>query len=383
MHSQVLNINSPLWQETIENIRHDIYQLPEYLSLEAKRQNKQSEAILIRDGDKVFFCPYLISKCQDIGISQDLIGEEILEIKSPYGYPGILLSESAANTPAFVDLAVNEFQRILRDKNVCSAFLRMHPILNENFNHIFQAGFFTENGKTISVDLRISESQIWSNTKGNIRNKINKCKRNGFIARMVDFDEYIDEYVGIYQETMARTSARDIYFDFNKEYCLQLKSALGEKLHLCVVELENEIASAGLYTESGGIIQSLFGGTKDKFVKMSPSTLETHYARLWAKERGNEFMHMGGGLGASQDSLYDFKASFSKLNHSFFTLRLVLEENKYNYLLNLRAKYLNINVESLCKSNFFPAYNAPISSIPTPELSEVSEFALTGTLANK
>ncbi|MDJ0734694.1 MAG: GNAT family N-acetyltransferase [Nostocaceae cyanobacterium] len=370
MHSQVLDINNPLWKETLQNIRHDIYQLPEYLSLEAKRHNKHPEAILISDGDKIFFCPYLISKCQDIGISQDLIGEEILEIKSPYGYPGILLSETATNTPGFADIAMNEFQCILREKNVCSAFLRMHPILNENLNHIFQQDIFTENGETISVDLRISGAEIWSNTKGNIRNKINKCKKNGFTVRMVDFDKYIDEYVDIYQETMERVTAKNNYFDFNKEYCLQLKSALGEQLHLCLVEVENEVASAGLYTESGGIVQSLFGGTKNKFVKMSPSTLETDYARLWAKERGNEFMHLGGGLGASKDSLYKFKASFSKLSHTFSTLRLVLDDKKYSYLLRLRAEYLNTTVEKLLNSNFFPAYNASSKSIQSLEESE-------------
>ena len=380
MNSQILDVNNPLWKETLLNIGHDIYQLPEYLSLEAKRLNKHPEAILISDGDKIFFCPYLISKCQDIGISQDLIGEEILEIKSPYGYPGILLSNAAASTKDFAEIAINEFQRILREKNVCSAFLRMHPILNENLNHIFQTGIFTENGETVSVDLRISEAQIWSNTKGNMRNKINKCKRNGLIAKMVDFDEYLDQYVGIYQETMSRTKARDTYFEFNKEYCLQLKSALGDRLHLCIVEVENEVASAGLYTESGGIVQSLFGGTKDKFVKMSPSTLETDYARYWAKERGNEFMHMGGGLGGAKDKLYDFKASFSNLSHAFFTLRLILDENKYNYLLKLRAKSLNTTVENLLKYNFFPAYNTPISCIPTPDKSEV---LLTESLVNK
>ncbi|MEO1427950.1 MAG: GNAT family N-acetyltransferase [Cyanobacteria bacterium J06633_8] len=370
MHSQILDVNNPLWKETLLNIRHDIYQLPEYLSLEAKRLNKHPEAILINEGDKIFFCPYLISKCEDIGISQNLIESEILEIKSPYGYPGILLSDAAASSNGFAQTAIDEFQRILREKNVCSAFLRMHPILNENFNDIFSPGFFTENGETISIDLRISETQIWSNTKGNIRNKINKCKRNGLIAKMVDFDEYLDEYVGIYQETMSRTNARNTYFDFNKEYCLKLKSALGDKLHLCVVEVENEIASAGLYTESGGIVQSLFGGTKNKFVKLSPSTLETDYARYWAKERCNEFMHMGGGLGAAKDKLYDFKASFSKLSHTFSTLRLILDESKYSYLLKLKAQYLNTTVETLLQSNFFPAYNASIPNLKNSESSE-------------
>lgn len=358
MNIQLIDIFNPIWNEILEQINHDIYQLPEYVELEANRINKLPQAVLISDGDKLFFAPYLISRCDDI--SPDLNIEDIFDVQSPYGYSGILFNQAASKSPDFINLAMNEFKSALKEKGVCSVFLRMHPILNNHYIKQIQTETLTDNGETISVDLRLSEAEIWNHTKGSHRNKINKCKRNGLTARMVDFDEYLNQYIQIYEETMERVTAKNTYLSFDREYCLQLKKVLGKKLHLCIVEHENEVASAGLYTECGGIVQSLFGGTKNKFIKYSPSSLETDYARFWSKERGNKFFHLGGGLGGTKDNLYNFKAGFSKLRHTFYTMRTIVNQEKYRYLLELKAEKSNISTARLLESNFFPAYRAPV-----------------------
>jgi hypothetical protein len=83
------------------------------------------------------------------------------------------------------------------------------------------------------------------------------------------------------------------------------------------------------------------------------------YVRLCAQERGNEFLHLGGGVGGYKDSLYAFKSGFSRRRHSFLTLRLITDEEKYRYLVGLRARALNAEAEDLLKSDFFPAYRYP------------------------
>jgi FemAB family len=357
MKIEIIELTNPLWLEILQKIRHDIYHLPEYFWLEARRTKMIPEAIAIADGDKILFAPYLFRSCNDI-VPEEGTTIETFDIISPYGYPGILLSEAAASTPGFPDLAMSELKRVLSEKGVCSAFFRLHPILNENFCEIFQPDTFTLNGETVSVDLRISESQIWSSTRSGHKSTINKCKRLGMTAKMVPITEYLDEFTKIYQETMERVGAVKKYYAFDDQYFDQMHNALGEKLHLCIVEYESEVACVGLYTESCGIVQSTLGGTKNKYVALSPSSLETDYARYWAKERGNEFLHLGGGVGASQDSVYSFKAGFSKLRHTFLTLRLIIDEAKYRYLVDRRAKYLNTESQKLINSNFFPAYRS-------------------------
>lgn len=361
MNFQVIDLQNPLWMQTLQRLRHDIYHLPEYVDLEARRTKTTPEAILIADDDKLFFLPYLLRNCNDI-FEQKLTTKKIFDTVSPYGYPGILLSEAAASTPEFIEFVMNKLMRVWSDKQVCSAFLRLHPILNHGFNEICQPGICNVNGETVSVDLKLSESEIWSNTKRDHRNKINRCRRAGLTARMVPFEQYIDEFVVIYKATMERVKASKSYFSFDYGYFLDLRSALGEKLHLCIVEGNEQIVSAGLYTECCGIVQAILGGTRTKYVKLSPSSLETDFARLWAKKRGNEVFHLGGGVGGSKDSLYTFKAGFSRQRHSFLTLRLITDDRKYQHLVELRAKTLNIQVEELLKSNFFPAYRLYNSS---------------------
>lgn len=357
MSHQVIDLSNPLWLQTLKKIRHDIYHLPEYLDLESKRTKSTPEAILISDEEKVFFLPYLLRQCSDIG-DQNLTTPEV-DIVSPYGYPGILLNEAAASTPEFLDFAMNKLSHVLCNKQVCSAFLRLHPILNDGFNDCNSD--CQVSGATVSIDLRRAETEIWHQTRAEHRNKINKCKRAGFTARMVPFKQYINEFNAIYEETMTRVGAIKLYF-FGYEYFWHLKDALGEKLHLCIVERNEEITCAGLFTECCGIVQYHLGGTKNTFLRQAPSKLMFDHVRFWAKERGNEVFHLGGGVGGSKDSLYHFKAGFSKQRHTFLTLRLITDKRRYLHLVELRAKFLNTKVEKLLMTDFFPAYRS--SEIP-------------------
>lgn len=356
MNSEIIEPSNPLWVKTLEKVRHDIYHLPQYVTLESIRNQTIPEAILIADGEKIFFVPYLLRKCDDI-FSKDLTGQEVFDVVSPYGYPGILLSEAAANTPGFPNAALDRMKQEFRSRGICSAFFRLHPILNKSFTEIFTEEIFTVNGETVSVDLTVPN--LWSHTRKGHRSTINKCKRLGMIARMVPFQDYLDEFVAIYEETMGRVSAGTGYYSFNAEYFTQMNELLGSSLYLCIVEYENQIACAGLYTECCKIVQSTLGGTRNSFVHLSPGSLETDYARYWAQERGNEFLHLGGGVGGStEDSLYAFKAGFSQMSHTFLTLRLIVDQEKYHHLVNLRAKVLGTTASELLHSNFFPAYRS-------------------------
>ena len=356
MDSQIVSIKDRTWTEVLGKVRHDMYHLPEYLSLEANRLQAIPEAILISEGEKIFFLPYLIRNCEDL-LPDGADALEVFDAVSPYGYPGILLSESAISTPEFPDAALNVMKQEFQSRGICSAFLRLHPILNEEFIKIFKEGTFMLTSKTVSVDLRIDN--LWTPTRKGHRSTINKCKRLGMVAKIVPFQDYIDELASIYEETMSRVGATSGYNSFNLKYFMQMNNLLSPILHLCIVEYEEQVACVGLYSESCGIVQSTLGGTRNQYVHLSPSSLETDYARYWAKERGNEFLHLGGGVGGSiEDKLYAFKAGFSKLSHTFLTLRLIIDNEKYHNLVNLRAKALGTTSSKLLQSGFFPAYRS-------------------------
>lgn len=352
MKIQVIDLQNPLWSQTLQKLRHDIYHLPEYVCIESIRTKTAPEAFLIVDGEKIFFVPYLLRKCSDI--IEESTTPEIFDIVSPNGYSGMLLSEAAVSAPGFPDFAMNELKRVLKAKGVCSAFFRLHPILSHNFNKVFKSGTFTIDGETVSVDLNLSEPQLWAHTRKGHQSTINKCKRLGFNVRIVPFKQYINEFIAIYEETMNRVEARESYY-FEYDYFVHL-SKLNEKIHLGIVELEEQVVCASLFFECCGIVQAHLGGTRTEFLTMSPFNLLLDYVRFWAKERGNEFLHLGGGVGGSKDSLYTFKSGFSRQRHNLLTSRLITDEKKYRHLVELHAKSLDTNMEELLTANFFPAY---------------------------
>ncbi|MEL6578795.1 MAG: GNAT family N-acetyltransferase [Cyanobacteria bacterium J06621_12] len=353
MNIATLDVNHPSWLTTLEQLPHDAYHLPDYVALDAKRTETIPEAFLLEEGDKIFFAPYLLRSCADINQSDDA---EVYDVISPYGYPGILMNQAAIDNPEFPDFALQQFRHTLQTRGVCSAFLRLHPILGENFAKVFQSSPLSENGKTVSIDLTLDEGQIWAKTRRGHQSTINKCTRLGFTARTVPYADYIDEFIAIYEETMNRVKARDSYY-FSRDYFEGLLK-LGSKIHLGVIELSDEIVCACLFFESCGIVQAHLGGTKTEFLKQSPFNLLLHHMRLWAKDRGNQYLHIGGGVGGKKDNLYTFKSGFSKQRHEFYTLRSVVDSQKYHDLVQIRAKAIAKSVEELEQSQFFPAYRA-------------------------
>jgi Acetyltransferase (GNAT) domain len=365
MNAKIIDVYDQLWVSTLEKVIHDTYNLPQYFHLEAQRNNAIPEAFLIGEEDKIFFAPYLLRKC-DSAICNKFEALDVFDVISPYGYPGILVNEAGISSPKFLDMAISSFSNVLKDKGICSAFFRLNPILNNNLvkvciqNNIY-SDIFVPNGQTVSIDLKLSESELWAHTRKGHQSTINKCKRLGFTARMVSFEEYYDEFLSIYEETMNRVQASQSYY-FDKNYFKALLD-LDEKLHLCIVEFEERIICASLVFECCGIIQAHLGGTRDEFLRQSPFNLLLHHVRLWGRERGNEYLHIGGGIGGSTtDSLYTFKSGFSRQRHDFFTLRLITDKDNYLHLTKLKADALNVPTEELLTNSFFPVYrinNAP------------------------
>ncbi|MFQ4136155.1 GNAT family N-acetyltransferase [Nodosilinea sp. PGN35] len=355
MQLDVLTPDSRRWRSLLDHTPHDIYQLPGYLLVEAARTHALPEAIVIEEGNRVLLAPYLLRRCGDAGGDIDA-----LDAVSPYGYPGLLLNEAARGDGAFINRAIALLCWGLQEKGVCSAFFRLHPWLNADFQTAVPGCTVVDHGETVAIDLTLSEAQLWNQTKSGHRNKINRCRRQGWQARLVPCATHLPLFVEIYTETMARVGATGTYFEFDRGYFEGLHQALGDRLHLCVVEAEGDAAAAGLYSESHGIVQALFGGTRTALLKQSPTTLETDCVRQWAKARGNRVLHLGGGVGAAKDPLFEFKAGFSPGRWRFQSLRLVSDPARYQTLVEQRAKALGVAPAALTQGQFFPAYRATV-----------------------
>jgi len=143
------------------------------------------------------------------------------------------------------------------------------------------------------------------------------------------------------------------FWRLSRGYFEDLRQSLGDKLFLCVAEVDGELAGASLLTEVDGIVEYHLTGTADAHRFASPSKLIINFATRWAKARGNRCLHLTGSL-RKGDSLHEFKIGFSPIEHPVCSWRLVVDTPAYEMLLE------RWEAEHQCKADspdeYFPAY---------------------------
>jgi hypothetical protein len=337
MRASIVRAGAAQWTSFLDDVPHDFYHLPAYTKLAADQEGGDPAALLVEDERRRMLLPLVIRPIHDVGI----------DATSPYGYPGPLVAGSEEHT--FLRDALNEGANLLGSEGIVSLFVRFHPLLNRSMPH--DVGVIVYHGDTVSIDLTLPTEVLWTQTRANHRNQINRSIRAG---HRVIFDtdwERFDAFKRLYRDTMRRVSA-DAWYLFDDGYFDGLREALGERLWLVVVEIGDTTAAAALFVETCGIVQYHLSGTDERFARQQPTKIMFHAVRTWAKERGNRWFHLGGGLAATDDSLMHFKAGFSPLRFQFHTLRIVLIEDEYARLVGARDPSSDPQI----LSGFFPAY---------------------------
>jgi hypothetical protein len=359
MNIDILDVESSKYSEILKGINHDIYHLPLYILTEARRIEAQSSAILISKGSKYFLLPYLLRRCPEeiLNLEPQILNKDCYDVVSPYGYPGILLNDEAQADFNFLKEAIKMLATTFRSHQICSAFIRLHPILNVEIKEGFDGTEIVKNGTTVAINLTLSDDEQRGQIKAGRRTRINQCRKRNFFVKISPFSsEHISIFMDIYKDTMDRLSASQSYY-FDRSYYESLVQ-LYPNVFICLIEFEQRPVCAGLFTECCGTVQYHLSGTMIHALYLTPSTLMVDEMRRWATSRGNKVFHLGGGLGGQQDGLFEFKSSFSKQIYDFSTLRLITDSKVYKNLVEIRAQQLNVDPDALLSSSFFPAYRA-------------------------
>jgi len=205
---------------------------------------------------------------------------------------------------------------------------------------------------------------------------VRKLRDSGFVGFHDCEKRYLPEFVTVYTETMRRAGAQSSYF-FDEAYFNLLTRELADVSHLFVALKDGEVAAATLCTICDGIVQDHLGGTRDAFLKFSPDRLVVDTERVWATEMGAHVFHLGGGVGAQQDSIFFYKSGFSKRTHTFSTWRWIIRPEIYEELSASAERRNAANGLRAISPGYFPAYRCPA----TPATDELAE--MTGQVAGK
>jgi hypothetical protein len=338
----LVDARSAVWSAALETVPHDVYHLPGYTCLEAAREAARPVAFVYTEPGRAFLLPLLV---------REIPGTALLDATSGYGYPGV-----ACNAPldedAFWRRAADALMGSLSEAGVVSCFVRMHPLLPGRLDALARVGDLLQHGHTVSIDLTLSEDEIWNRIRSNHRRQIRAGLKRGLRVE-VDNWSYLPEWVDVYYETMNRVQATAFYY-FDRAYFEGLRGAVGECLHLVTVQDDGRVIGGGLFFEHDGIVQYHLGGTRTADLNQQPTKLVFDHVSRWAKARGNRVFHLGGGSGGRDDSLSHFKRGFSPDHPAFFTWRLIPDRAAYEDVGRRTGGALQDAPPS-----FFPAYRRP------------------------
>jgi hypothetical protein len=325
------------WQRWLDPAPHDFYHTADYHQF--SEDSGEGRALLAVYGSPARYLawPYLL---------RPIAGTPWRDIASVYGYPGPV-AHGCRPGDAFLAAARSEITSLWRRQNAVSAFTRFHPLLE---NHaLAESGDLHPGGQTVSVDLTLDDDACWRDYRRDLRQAVRRARRLGLTTGFDESWSRLDEFVALYHAVMARNGAAPSYF-FPADYFRRLKEALGSHAFLLFTMSSRGTAAAAIIIEFGGAVHNHFCMPSEAFRELSPSKILLEDVRLWARARGNRVMHLGGGRGGEEDSLFAFKAGFSSRRHRFYTGRSILAPPIYADLSRSRAPD---------NPNYFPAYRAP------------------------
>ena len=327
------------WTAALQHIAHDMYHVPDYVRLDAKLYGGRATAFHYTAGGHRFLLPLIV---------RDIPDSDRRDAISPYGYPGPVSDADPGDT-AFFDGAGAALLETLRGQGIVTAFVRMHPLLATPLSTLGAFGLMVRHGETVSMDLRITEEQMWAQTRSDHRNHINRARRAG---TKVIFDDWsrLGEWVEVYHDNMRRVGATSYYF-FTEEHLAALHERVGDKMHLALAIEGDEVVGGNTFFEYDGICTGYVSSTRRAKNRYADEMLYDE-VRRWCRQRGDRVFHLGGGRGGSNDSLFFYKSGFSPCRHPFHTWRIVADPDAYRSLVRAR----NTAADPADLSATFPPY---------------------------
>lgn len=344
------------WSQVLTRCRHDFYHTAHYHAMAERAGEGDAKLFVFEVGDECIALPLLLRPIRDVpGLAE--LNETWHDATSVYGYPGPLLSHAQCRP-----LVVQQFQEALREMlleaKVVTVFSRLNPLLPQT-DVLSGLGDFDQTGLTVSIDLSQPPEDQRKAYRRPYKESINRLRRAGVTCIHDEDYCHLPEFVELYWETMRRVSATESYF-YDRQYFADLVAAREARVRLFVAKHEGQVISGGLFFVSNDIVQYHLGGTRNDFLKVSPIKLVFDTVRLWANEQiGLDVLHLGGGVGGREDSLFFFKAGFSDRRHPFHTWRWAVQPLVAERLHQQRLQWNRHMGVVPASETFFPLYRCP------------------------
>jgi hypothetical protein len=323
------------WDAIVSSMnRYDFYHLAEYHRLE---YSGQSLLLHFSSNEISLALPVILRPVE---------GTAYYDLTSVYGYSGPL-----SNRETLSEQIVKDFQKellhFLDSQQIVSVFSRLHPLFSNQEFILSGLGEIVDTNQTVGIDLNLSVQEQKKQYAHSVKNQINRLKRRNVIVKKEHTKEAIDLFIGIYRENMQRVNASNMYF-FPNDYFYRFMEELPASLFLAYYK--EQAICGSMFTICNGIVQPHLSATLNEYLHWSPLKLVWDNIRLDAVEKKEKWLHLGGGVGGTDDTLFQFKAQFSDLRFTFKTWRYIHNAQAYKQLVSAKVPL------HLPDSSFFPLY---------------------------
>lgn len=335
------------WDARVRSFQHyDVYYLSGYVK--AFKIHGDGEPLLIYyEGQDIRGINVVMKR----DISQDLCFEGKVEenawfdFVTPYGYGGWLIEGDGDSTKLLYS-----YQSWCQENNVVSEFVRYHPVLE---NHKNSELFYDvlALGCTIAMDLSNPET-IWNNFTSKNRNMVRKAQKSGIVIYNGRYPKIFERFREVYNLTMDKDDAEDYYY-FKPDFYQSVMMELPHEAQVFYAELDGKVIATSIMLAANGRLNYHLSGALSEYKSLAPTNLLIYMAALWGCHNGCKTLHLGGGVGSSEDSLYKFKKSFYRGKPCRFHIgKKMFMDEKYQELVRMR------NQSEINNSGFFPKYRA-------------------------
>jgi hypothetical protein len=347
------------WGDYLQALRHDVYHTAGYHLFEQRRGSGDPRIVVAQTSKARLVWPYLL---RGIDVGDGATG--LTDITSAYGYSGPLAGGEGVDEE-FLRTAWRQVRAVWQEHGVVSAFTRFHPLLdNRLLAQVFAPADgdgpdgVLDVGETVSIDCTEPDDVAMSGYARPLRKRLENAALLGYKTQEdVDWND-LEEFIRVYSESMDRNAAQEFY-RFTADDFSFLHRALPGRVHLLLTRAGDEVVAGGIFTESSGIVQSHLMGTATAHLPTSPGKALLDGGRRWARDRGYDVLHLGGGRGGRHDSLFRFKREFSRRRHVFAVGRWIIDPAAY---AELRRRHDPQEQQDAGPGGYFPAYRAPVTA---------------------
>jgi lipid II:glycine glycyltransferase (peptidoglycan interpeptide bridge formation enzyme) len=214
----------------------------------------------------------------------------------------------------------------------------------------FSSGIIQKIGQIIYLDLSCSQEELLGNMEHSHRRKIRKAMNNPDLSFDIIIHNYQTEFFyNLYLENMQRVGVENKYL-FSRSFFVDAFRDLSEFISLNQIIYKRNPCAQWLVLKYGDYAYSWLSASQSEYLNLFPNNLIVYDLCLKLKAEGVTYFNLGGGRGAQEDSVFQFKKGFSKFSNDFYIYKKINFDLEYNQLVELQ------NSDTGNSEEFFPKY---------------------------